>query len=73
MAVFKREDTVSSHNYISPVFTDLFTEEERMSHMWCRISAFYRHHFISSKDISTKCCFLYLLELQAMKPNLNYS
>lgn len=30
MAVFKWEDTVSSHNYNSPVFTDLFTEEARM-------------------------------------------
>ncbi len=40
-------------------------------HMLCRISAFYRHH-CSSNDRWTKC-FRYLLELQAMKCNPNYS
>lgn len=42
MAVFKREDTVSSHNYISPVFTDLFTEEERIvSHVVQNFRVFF--------------------------------
>lgn len=50
----------------------IFSQRKKgWSHMWCRISAFYSHHF-SSKSISTKC-FLYLLKLQAMKCNHNYS
>lgn len=35
MAVFKgQEDIVSFSNYVSPVFTDLFAEEEKMMRMY---------------------------------------
>ena len=73
MAVFKGEDIVSSHNYISPVFTDLFTEEERMvTHVvqnfnFCVAITFFPQRIYEKK------CFLYRLELQDMKCNLNYS
>lgn len=73
MAVFKWEDIVSSHNYISPVFTDLFTEEERMvTHVVQDFNFFIAITFFYTKDMWTTC-FLYLLELQAMTCNLNYS
>lgn len=43
MAVFKgQEDIVSFSNYVSPVFTDLFAEEEKMMRMYrAEIRAFY--------------------------------
>lgn len=61
-AVFKREDTVSSHNYISPVFTDLFTEERKDS-LTCgaEFQGFFfffflnQNHFFFWKVMWTKC------------------
>lgn len=43
MAVFKgQDDIVSFSNYVSPVFTDLFAEEEKMiSIQRAKIQAFY--------------------------------